>query len=121
MSDAKVIYLTGGAQGIGLGIAEYLLARGERVALTDIDAEALAECRERLGHPDRLLAMVSDVSDERQVAETLASGRVRGTKGRVLILERDGTTYAVDLRDLVGHEVTPGAPDRSLQSSLGAF
>jgi len=77
MSDAKVIYLTGGAQGIGLGIAEYLLARGERVALTDIDAEALAECRERLGHPDRLLAMVSDVSDERQVAESLAATLAR--------------------------------------------
>ena len=58
---------------------------------------------------------------ERPVAETLASGRVRGTKGRVLLLEREGTTYAVDLRDLVGHEVTEGAPDRSLQSSLGAF
>lgn len=77
MSDAKVIYLTGGAQGIGLGIAEYLLARGERVALTDIDVEALAECRERLGHPDRLLAMVSDVSDERQVAESLAATLAR--------------------------------------------
>jgi hypothetical protein len=59
--------------------------------------------------------------DERPVAETLASGRVRGTKGRVLILERDGTTYAVDLRDLLGHELAAGTPDRSLQSSLGAF
>jgi hypothetical protein len=59
--------------------------------------------------------------DERPVAETLASGRVRGTKGRVLILERAGTTYAVDLRDLVGHEVEAGTPERSLQSSLGAF
>jgi hypothetical protein len=59
--------------------------------------------------------------DERPVAETLASGRVRGTKGRVLVLERGGTTYAVDLRDLVGHEVGSGEPERSLQSSLGAF
>lgn len=59
--------------------------------------------------------------DERPVAETLANGRVRGTKGRVLVLERGGTTYAVDLRDLVGHEVTAGTPDRSLQSSLGSF
>lgn len=59
--------------------------------------------------------------DERPVAETLASGRVHGTKGRVLILEREGTTYAVDLRDLVGHEVEGGDPDRSLQSSFGAF
>ena len=59
--------------------------------------------------------------DGRPVAETLASGRVRGVKGRVLVLERDGTTYAVDLRDLVGHEVRRGGAGRSLQSSLGAF
>jgi hypothetical protein len=58
---------------------------------------------------------------ERPVAETLAAGRVRGTKGRVLVLEREGTTYAVDLRDLVGHEVERGETERSLQSSLGAF
>jgi hypothetical protein len=58
---------------------------------------------------------------ERPVVETLASGCVRGTKGRVLILEHNGTTYAVDLRDIVGHEVDPGGPDRSIQSSLGAF
>ena len=71
MSESRVVYLTGGAQGIGLGIAEHLLIRGDSVALTDIDAEALAECRERLGHPERLLAMVSDVRDPTQVAESL--------------------------------------------------
>ena len=61
-----------------------------------------------------------DLSD-RPMAETLASGTVRGTKGRVLVLENGGTTYAVDLRDLVGHELDEGGPDRDLQSSLGAF
>lgn len=61
-----------------------------------------------------------DLSD-RPVAETIASGTVVGTKGRVLVLERGGTTYAVDLRDLVGCEVREGSVDRSLQSSLGAF
>ncbi|MBB3183391.1 NAD(P)-dependent dehydrogenase (short-subunit alcohol dehydrogenase family) [Halomonas fontilapidosi] len=77
MNPPSVVYLTGGAQGIGLGIAEHLLARGDCVALTDIDAEALAECRERLGHPERLLAMVSDVRDERQVAESIATAVTR--------------------------------------------
>lgn len=72
MSESRVVFLTGGAQGIGLGIAEHLLARGDSVALTDIDAEALAECRERLGHPERLLAMVSDVRDQTQVAFLLS-------------------------------------------------
>ncbi len=42
-------------------------------------------------------------------------------KGRVLVLDHRGTTYAVDLRDLVGHELDDGGTDRDLQSSLGAF
>jgi len=57
----------------------------------------------------------------RPVAETVASGEVVGTQGRVLVLQRGGSTYAVDLRDLVGYEVTEGETDRRLQSSLGAF
>lgn len=57
----------------------------------------------------------------RPVDETLASGTVVGTKGRVLVLENGGTTYGVDMRDLVGHDVTTETPDRDLQSSLGAF
>ena len=59
--------------------------------------------------------------DDRPVAETIATGTVRGTKGRVLVLDHGGSTYAVDLRDLVGYEVETGATDRRLQSSLGAF
>jgi len=55
------------------------------------------------------------------VAETLAAGTVRGTKGRVLVLEREGGVFAVDMRDLVGYELREGAPSRKLQSSLGAF
>jgi hypothetical protein len=58
---------------------------------------------------------------ERPVAETLATGRVRGTKGRLLVLDHGGSTYAVDLRELVGYEVREGETDRRLQSSLGAF
>jgi hypothetical protein len=58
---------------------------------------------------------------ERPVSETLVSGVVRGTKGRVLVLDRGGTTYAVDLRSLVGHELAEGRSERRLQSSFTAF
>jgi hypothetical protein len=58
---------------------------------------------------------------ERPVAETIATGTVRGTKGRLLVLDHGGTTYAVDVRDLVGYELTDGGTERDLQSSLGAF
>ena len=61
-----------------------------------------------------------DLADQ-PVPETLLAGTVRGVKGRVLVLDRGGTTYAVDTRDLVGHELTEEGEDRELQSSLGAF
>ncbi len=58
---------------------------------------------------------------DQPVAETLVTGRVRGTKGRILILEYNGNTYAVDLRDLVGYELSEGATERDLQASLESF
>ena len=58
---------------------------------------------------------------DQPVPETLLAGVVRGVKGRVLVVERAGTIYAVDLRDLVGYELTEGREGRDLQSSLGAF
>ncbi|MFB6353713.1 MAG: DUF2797 domain-containing protein [Halobacteriales archaeon] len=58
---------------------------------------------------------------ERPVAETLATGTVVGTKGRLLVLRRAAGTYAVDLRELVGHDLDPGPTDRELQASLGTF
>ena len=58
---------------------------------------------------------------EQPVAETLATGTIRGTKGRLLVLDRGGSSYAVDLRDLVGYEIREGSSSRRLQSSLGAF
>jgi hypothetical protein len=57
----------------------------------------------------------------RPVTETLLSGVVRGVKGRVLVLDYEKTTYAVDMRDLVGYELTEGATDRELQASLTGF
>ena len=58
---------------------------------------------------------------DRPIAETLATGTVVGTKGRVAVLENAGSVYAVDLRDLVGYELREGDTERALQSSLGAF
>lgn len=55
------------------------------------------------------------------MAETMAAGTVRGVKGRLLVLDRGGSTYAVDMRSLVGHELSEGVDEREMQSSLGAF
>jgi hypothetical protein len=58
---------------------------------------------------------------EKPMAETMATGTVRGVQGRLLVLDRGGSTYAVDMRSLVGYEVTEGVEEREMQSSLGAF
>ena len=58
---------------------------------------------------------------DRPMPETIATGTVVGAKGRVLVLENGGSTYAVDLRDLVGFDLVAEGSDRDLQSSLGAF
>ncbi|PSP93045.1 DUF2797 domain-containing protein [Halobacteriales archaeon QS_4_62_28] len=57
----------------------------------------------------------------RPLAETLLSGTVVGTQGRVLVLENGDSAYAVDLKNLVGYELLDGRTDRNLQSDLGAF
>ncbi|MFB6211155.1 MAG: DUF2797 domain-containing protein [Halobacteriales archaeon] len=59
--------------------------------------------------------------NDQPVAETIATGTVIGHQGRLLVLEYADTTYAVDLRDLVGYEITPEPTGRELQSSLGSF
>ena len=59
--------------------------------------------------------------ESQPVRETVASGSVVGVKGRLLVLENGGTTYAVDMRDLVGYDVLEGESSRNLQSSLGSF
>ena len=43
LSDAKHAFITGGASGIGLGIATALASRGMAVTLADIDREVLEE------------------------------------------------------------------------------
>jgi hypothetical protein len=59
--------------------------------------------------------------DARPVSETIATGTVRGTQGRVLAVDHNASTYAVNLRDLVGYDIEDGETDRALQSSFRAF
>lgn len=67
-----VAVVTGGARGIGLGIARWFLARNYRVALLDIDAATLAQTDRTLDNPARVLSIVCDVSQTEQVAKAVA-------------------------------------------------
>lgn len=71
----KVGIVTGGAQGIGNGIARRLLAGGMTVVIADRDAEAAQEFLVEMGKSARLQAVPADVTHEddvRRLIETTA-------------------------------------------------
>jgi 3-oxoacyl-[acyl-carrier protein] reductase len=67
----RAAVITGGASGIGLVMAERLLAEGAAVSVWDIDAAAVAQACERLG--SRCHGAVVDVTDWQAVADAAAS------------------------------------------------
>ena len=76
-----VAVITGGARGIGLGIAHWFLAHGHRVALLDIDQATLAATAAQLQDPARVLTVHCDVSQADQVQSAI--DRVAGVMGRI--------------------------------------
>ena len=59
----KTAFITGGAQGIGLGIAKACLKEGMRVAIADIKGEQLKVAEAILNSPGNVLTLELDVSD----------------------------------------------------------
>jgi len=73
MSDlkAKVVLVTGGAQGIGKGIAAALLQQETSVVAADIDAEAGRECTQEFARLGNFCFIQTDVSQESAVKACL--------------------------------------------------
>ena len=97
--------ITGGASGLGLGVAQLLHSHGARVVLVDLPASAGAEHAEALGDGARFVAC--DITDPAAVEATLASvpereGRLdcvvscAGILQAQRILRRDGTVHDLD-------------------------
>lgn len=63
--------MTGAARGIGLAVAARLVAEGARVALLDVDGEAVADAAAGLG--EAALALTADVADEAAVERAVAA------------------------------------------------
>lgn len=68
MTSGRRCVVTGAAGGIGLAIAEALLARGDRVLIADLDKPRLAEAGERLGTP----WLAGDAASDEGIAELIA-------------------------------------------------
>lgn len=64
----RIAFITGGAQGIGLGIARRLAREGVSLALVDIDTEALERAEAELGAQTRVRTEVLDVRDREAFA-----------------------------------------------------
>lgn len=63
--SGKVVFITGGAQGIGAETARQLVAKGAKVALVDVDREALDAVAAELG--DNAVGIYGDVTDLEQM------------------------------------------------------
>jgi 3-oxoacyl-[acyl-carrier protein] reductase len=71
MAEPDAIIITGAASGIGRASGEALAARGQPLALVDVNAAMLSQAVESCrGGPARVLAFPCDISDEPAVQRT---------------------------------------------------
>ncbi|WP_431950302.1 SDR family oxidoreductase [Actinacidiphila sp. bgisy167] len=90
--SGRVAIVTGASRGIGYGIAQALVARGDRVVITGRNEEPLKEAVERLG-ADRALGVAGKAHDEAHQAEVVE--RTMEAFGRVDYLANNAGTNPV--------------------------
>ncbi|MER7175602.1 SDR family oxidoreductase [Streptomyces mesophilus] len=90
--SGKAALVTGGSRGIGYGIAEALIARGDRVCITGRNEDALKEAVDKLG-ADRAMYVAGKAHDEAHQA--VAVERVMEAYGRVDFLVNNAGTNPV--------------------------
>lgn len=72
MHTQRVVYISGGAQGIGKGIARDLLRRGYAVVIADIDTEAGEETAQEYAPLGPLRFIATDIREEADVQDSIA-------------------------------------------------
>ena len=71
--EGRTAVITGGAQGIGLAIAERFAAEGGRIVIGDLDLETAETTTKNLGGADRAVAVRCDVTRADQVQAMLTT------------------------------------------------
>jgi NAD(P)-dependent dehydrogenase (short-subunit alcohol dehydrogenase family) len=90
--SGKVALVTGASRGIGYGVAEALVARGDRVCVTGRNEEALKEAVEQLG-ADRVIGVAGKAHDVTHQAAAVE--RTMEAFGRVDFLVNNAGTNPV--------------------------
>jgi 3-oxoacyl-[acyl-carrier protein] reductase len=118
----QVAVVTGGARGIGRGIATVLAAEGARVVIVDLDGELAERAASDLGG----LAIAADVVDRASVEQMAA--RVVDELGRIDIVAANAGIYPVaELTELTDEmwaqvmDVNVGGAVRTVQACLPAM
>jgi len=83
--NGRVAVITGGAQGIGLAIAQRLLQSGAQVILWDIDAHGLAKAAGELGSLGTVDTRVVELTDDAAVAKASADAIAKAGKIDILV------------------------------------
>ena len=94
----KTAFVTGGASGIGLGIAKALLGAGARVVIADIRDDHLAAATAELAGGDRVLALKLDVTNREQYAA--AADAAEAAFGKIHILVNNAGVAVVGPTEL---------------------
>ena len=81
----KTAFITGGASGIGLGIAKAALGHGMNVVIVDIRDDHLAEGEAELNGGDKVLALKLDVTDREAYAKAADAAEAKFGKIHLLV------------------------------------
>ncbi|MQY10584.1 3-oxoacyl-[acyl-carrier-protein] reductase FabG [Streptomyces sp. RB5] len=92
-NSTEVALVTGASRGIGFGIAQAIVARGDRVVITGRNEDALKEAVEKLGGPGHALGVAGKAHDEAHQAAVVE--QAMETFGRIDHLVNNAGTNPV--------------------------
>ncbi len=98
----KISIVTGGAQGIGAGIAEDLFRNGANVIIADLNKKKGKELVEKLNdpnHKNQCIHVTVDISDPKSVKSLIVSA-VREFGGIDVLISNAGILYAGSLEEM---------------------